>query len=410
MIDRFKIRWNQIEALKPKKRDKLVIWLRSNDLSDLYFAVIDEQGVMIKTAYDDSEAFKKLAENKEVIVWVPTEDVLLTTVTLPSMSRSRLRQAIPYAIEEQLVQDIETLHFAIGYDDAKQAIPVAVVAREKIEHWIAYLQSFSIEADQFIPACLALPLKEDVWYALIDRDVMLIRSGLFEGFACDQANLSYLLTSTEKPKSIHIIHTKKDKISLSLPCAMNEEEKTLEALMLQLANHTQMPPLNLLQGDYAVRKKAKFPKADQLFKVTTYLLVTWIILLFLYPLGSYFILNDRLNKVDDQINQIYKRNFPQAKNIIAPKIRMQEKLQKFNQAGENRFLLWISTISKGMMDRNTQLKRFDYQNGLLTLELTANTSEDFDAFTQFLIQQGLNVKQQNANLVGIRINATLLIE
>jgi hypothetical protein len=44
------------------------------------------------------------------------------------------------------------------------------------------------------------------------------------------------------------------------------------------------------------------------------------------------------------------------------------------------------------------------------LELSAATPEDLSAFTNYLMQQGLDVKQQNADLYdGSRISATLMI-
>jgi hypothetical protein len=46
----------------------------------------------------------------------------------------------------------------------------------------------------------------------------------------------------------------------------------------------------------------------------------------------------------------------------------------------------------------------------MTLELTAQSSEDFSAFTDFLSQNSLSVKQQNANLAGTRVNASVVVE
>ena len=62
----------------------------------------------------DAAALAEAALDRINIVIVPSEDVLVTTVTLPKMNRSRLLQAIPYALEEQVIEDVDTMHFAAG--------------------------------------------------------------------------------------------------------------------------------------------------------------------------------------------------------------------------------------------------------------------------------------------------------
>jgi type II secretion system protein L len=171
------------------------------------------------------------------------------------------------------------------------------------------------------------------------------------------------------------------------------------------------PVLNLLQGPYAV-KKSKFVQQDKIWHVLFGLVTAWVVLLFLYPTVSYLILQKRVSGIDAQIVEIYKRNFPQSSSIVAPKLRMEEKLQKANSAiGQNRLLLLLGYIGKGVTKaEGIKLKHIDFQNNQLTLELTVATSEEFSTFTDFLTQQSLNVKQQNANLTGSRINATLQVE
>ena len=135
-------------------------------------------------------------------------------------------------------------------------------------------------------------------------------------------------------------------------------------------------------------------------------------LFFMYPTGSYIILKQRQDVLQQQISQLYRQHFPQGKTMVAPKLRMEDKLHKLqDQMGENRLLLLLGYIGKGLSgSASVNLKRFDFQNGQLTVELSAADSANFSAFNAFLTQQGLQVKQQNAVLSGERVNATLQIE
>ena len=68
------------------------------------------------------------AAGRHVIVLVPGAEVLLTQPELPpAKAGKQLQQLVPYALEEQLAEDIEELHFAIGRRQGESArVPVAV--------------------------------------------------------------------------------------------------------------------------------------------------------------------------------------------------------------------------------------------------------------------------------------------
>jgi len=60
------------------------------------------------------------AGSRRLAVIVPRSDVLMTEVELPVKSGGvRLQQVVPYALEEQLAADIDTLHFALGERDER---------------------------------------------------------------------------------------------------------------------------------------------------------------------------------------------------------------------------------------------------------------------------------------------------
>ena len=73
---------------------------------------------------------------REVIVLVPSSEVLTTSVDIP-VKGTRLLAALPFALEENLAQDIEDLHFAAGIRRANGRTPVSIVAHERMEEWLA---------------------------------------------------------------------------------------------------------------------------------------------------------------------------------------------------------------------------------------------------------------------------------
>src|SRR3990167_2701534 len=133
-------------------KEKLIIYLQAaNDLPPPFVVVMEDQVVEISQLPDTSQNLSMLAENKEVLVLVPAEDIVLTQVQLPKMNRSRLLKALPFALEDQLIAEIDTLHFATGAYQAEGHLPVAIVSHQKMKSWLAQLQILNIKPDQFIP-------------------------------------------------------------------------------------------------------------------------------------------------------------------------------------------------------------------------------------------------------------------
>lgn len=400
-------------------QEKLVIYLHANELDRPSWAVIDtDKSVRQSARHDNAEGLAQIAHEKSVTVIVPAEDVFIAVTKLPKMSRARMKQTLPYALEEQIINDVETLHFAAGAQAELGDVPVAIVAKDKMQQWKALLKAWGIAPDVMISSVYALPCEDNQWSVMID-EMANVRVDDWSGFAGDRSNLPELinlaiLASQNPPQRIHISNYTNHAFKTALPmvASITEDFKNPEMLIQDAALQVvKTPHINLLQGPYAV-KKTKLPQTNKVWKVISNLSKAFVVLLLLYPIVSHVLLGSKVGSIDRQINAIYRQNFPQANSIVAPKQRMEEKLQKLNaRIGENKLLMLLGYVGKGMAQTaSIKIKRMDFQSNQLTLELSAGSSEDFSTFTDFLNSQGLSVKQQNANLTGTHVNATLQID
>ncbi|HLB41285.1 MAG TPA: type II secretion system protein GspL [Gammaproteobacteria bacterium] len=396
-------------------REKLVIYLHTHDYQRPSWAIVNAEGIVRQHAIqDDVRGLAQIGEEKEIIVIIPAEDVLLMTSKLPKMNRSRLRQALPYALEEQLIADVETLHVVIAHDQGNDHLPVAIVAHQKMQQWLALLQAWGIKPDVLIPASLVLPWENGKWSVLI-QDTAVIRTGMYQGWGCDKNNFNELFTialslAVDIPQQVNVRHDGREKLSLSFITNENilQPEQWIRELAIEAAK---VLPINLLQHIYRV-KKVKFLQANKVWRVIAYLSAIFIFLLFLYPTVSYVLLKQRLITMDKQMSEIYKKQFPQASSMVAPKQRIEEKLQHLQgQEGKNQFLLLASYVGMAMRySPNITLKHMDFQNNQLTIELIAETADRFSMVNNFLIQQKLRVKQQNISVVDSHVHATLVVD
>lgn len=378
---------------------RIIIYLHATDVTHASWVVTDDAGKIIQSiAEGDITTLTPTAES-EVYVIIPEQDILLTTAPLPKLSRQRLLQALPFALEDQLIDDVTDLHFAIGEYQTDGTLPVAIVSKEKMDNWLAQFVQLKLAPRAFIPAIFILPFSTtNVWHINSYNNIALVRTGKLTGFACEQENLNTFieLKLAEIPDS-GSIHLERSEFS---------EQQLLEKQAHGIAS---LPYINLLQGEY--RPKPQTTQVKNLWLRVCYLIIACVVLAFVGKIGSYFILHHEVNKIDTAINHIYKRNFPKATSIVAPHDRMAEKLRSLSgQASKNNFLALLGIIGKTLNETpGVHIQNLDFRDQQLMLELTGDSFDNIDSLMKRLTQQGLTVKQQNSAMAGSEVKATLLI-
>lgn len=114
---------------------------------------------------------------RSVIVLVPATETITTTVYVPIRSGARLRAALPFALEESMADDVDNLHFASGVRRENGQLPVAVVAREKMNEWIDALSQAGIRAAQLIAENYGLARIPGSLSILVDGDCIFFNDG-----------------------------------------------------------------------------------------------------------------------------------------------------------------------------------------------------------------------------------------
>ncbi len=66
----------------------------------------------------------------------PGEAITLHRIPLPGRKRTLWARAVPYALEDQLIDDIEALHFALGQTPDGDGLPVATVDHHVLRGWL----------------------------------------------------------------------------------------------------------------------------------------------------------------------------------------------------------------------------------------------------------------------------------
>lgn len=360
-----------------------------------------------------------LAPGRRTVIFVPSAEVWLTQVTLPARNRQRLAAAVPYALEEQLAQDVEDVHFALGHRDENGAWGVAAVGHERMREWLETCQQAGIHSDLLVPDVLAVPYSPQSWTLVVDRDYALLRSGPQHGFALEVENLRYALArlldeaGEGRPELVRVI-----------VCADTVAVPDLEGLGPQIAleawegpalgllarNWLDAATLNLLQGSYSRREQ--IGKLLRPWRPAAALLAVWLAVQFGMNVTQYYRLKDEQLALQQEIADIYRKAFPDAKRVVDPRVQMQTALDKLRSGGNGGdALALLNKVSAPLSGApGAEVKRINYREGQLEVSLTVGDLQALDALKATLATQtGLGVDIQSAAARDNHVDAVLQI-
>ncbi len=350
----------------------------------------------------NGEELATVCQNKEVVLLVPGTDVLLTNVTIPTRNVTGIARALPYAVEEQLAEDVDLLHFARGEQDAEGAMPVAVIRRQCLDQYLDVLAQLEIQLVSAYAAPLLLPWKEGVWTILIEDKKALLRYGSDQGLELDVDSLPFIVTrllkeftGDEQPK-FKVWYggdAAPDMSQLELTGCEVDLLPVPETGMAMMASVLAVNSgFDLLQGEYRPQNSASL----MAFKPWR-MAVSFLVLACFIQLGgvgySYWQLIAEDKKLTQEVESLYRDAFPDAGKIARGSERQlaDRKLAELRQhsgRSADTFLALLHMSGEELSkEKELQLEGLSYQSGALTLRLQGSDLSQFEIFKQKL-QQG----------------------
>lgn len=353
-----------------------------------------------------------------VVILVPGEDVTLTRATVPARNRQRALAALPYMLEDRLISDVETLHFAPGMRESGGALCAAVVERERMDQWLGRLRSVGIEPEVLAPDTLTLPFEAGCWTVLDKGDISLVRTAAQGGFALDSENFALLLplsvqeAGEQRPERI-VLYDDTHKLDLQFPqeSAVHVEWRahTGSKLALMARNYSDQAAINLLQGEYSLREQL-----GRLWRpwIPAALLLALLLLVNAgMTIGDYATLTRENAALEQEIHALYLGAFPDARRVVNPRAQMEQGLAALHGSGGagGGFLELMGDAAAPLKQAgNLILQRVNYHDNKLDLALVIGDLQALDQLKQQLIEQaGMAVDIQSASALNDRVEARL---
>ena len=158
-------------------REFLVIRLSADEHNHASWIAVDDAGTRRTPPVMGplQEAVKDIGD-REVIVLVPAGETSTLTCDMPAKG-ARLLAALPFALEEQVADEIENLHFAPGTRRSSGDLPVVVVAHEKMSAWLDRLRDAGIRPARLIPEDHGLAIVPNTLSMLVAEGQLVFNDG-----------------------------------------------------------------------------------------------------------------------------------------------------------------------------------------------------------------------------------------
>lgn len=400
--------------------ETLVIRLRAAEGAQASWLIVDANGARSGPVQTGPLAdAMSLAQARAVVLLLPGSEVTLAEPELPLRGGSRLTQAVPFALEEQLASDVEGLHFAIGARaTGASATPVAVVSRTLMDRWLEACETAGIHPDVAYADTAVVPSTAGGCTLLLDGEAVYVRHEGTVAFALDAAPLPDALALALDARADTAGHV----AFFAAPSDYERHRDTIEGLrtrtstlQVKLLPDGPLPLLaaqslhgaavNLLQGPYAAR--SSFAAGFRRWRLPAALAAATALVFVTMQAVSAWQLWRAEKALDAQITQVFAQAMPGQK-VVDPRAQMQGVLG--DGGGGSAFLPALSALSRALAGvPQARVESISCRRELVDLRLMAPSVGSLDAVKQAMSVGGLSAELQSATPRGAMIEGRLVV-
>ncbi len=376
-----------------------------------------------------------VGRTSRVVVLAPATQILLAEPELPPGSGVKLARAVPFALEEQLTEDIDQLVFALGKRRPGGGTPVAVVSRTVLQAWLADLLEAGLTPVAIYPDMSLLPHNPGqtmLWYEngrlSVRRPGMLPFSVeltpvtdalIVAGVIPDPLTASALADALEPPvlESAIFYVTREDWVAIQ-----DEIEGLIDhfaSLKIQLLPDGPLPWLardlpstdavNLLQGEFA--RSTDYGVRWRPWRTAAALAVVLLVIHVAAQAVQFRQARHETAALDAQIAEVFSAAMP-SDAMQDPRRQMQSRLDRIRHSGPGPqlFLRTLQTLSGALSATpNSMLDSLSYREEALDLKITAPSLGELSQLSQIVGRQGLTAEIQSSTPAGSGVEAHMQV-
>lgn len=350
------------------------------------------------------------AVNRRVLVLVSGLDAACSQATLPVRSPKRLRQMLPYSLEDVVAEDVDRLHFAAGSRDASGTVPVTMVTRRQMDAWVADCEQAGLNPERVycetdgvpaVPGAMTLIAEGDCTYgrapgqapfALQDLTLVEVLQVVY-GDADESSELPHVTLFADNDGYARcesdVAWLRERGIGLDVQLL---REGVLPRLGATLTGH---PGCNLLQGSYG--RKPDLQSWFRPWRLAASLLAGVIVLAVAGESARYLALGRDDRNVTEMLETACRLNAQTADLATCEaEIRRRLAVTAADATGAG-FLVALEEMAQAW-NEDTRLEALSYRTGVMDLRIVTQSVSALDEFSREIGSSGsFQASIQSAN-------------
>jgi len=378
---------------------RLLIQFLSEELTDFRWANIDEetQSADIGWQPGTENELASIASQypNPVILIIPQQCVYLAQLALPERAGRQLLSAIEYQIEDQLAQDIESQHFALG-DTSVNPVTIAVIERSIMKRCMALAQTNLLRLRHVIPELFLSPWSGEGIVLYPAYEGYLLRYGSYSGLKCSEQALPAMLDLIHQEVQFDSITCfTADAEALPDVGAYRLEQRSLAEVRCGFVN---APIIDLQQRDF------------QLSSAWSGLAKSWkwiaLLLAGLLILGGYNkavalqALEQDLHDLKQQQYELLKPYLPGISADDNLKKALIERMKQLQSGSDKQgFLSLLAEFTEARARfPEVEITRIAYQGKQLVFDISSSQLEKIETLLETLKKQGVDAELVSLNI------------
>ena len=350
-----------------------------------------------------------------LVAFAPADQVLALPIAIPGRSAAEMRRATPFAVEEHLTEDIESMHVATGALVRGAEVMCLAVPRSALTGWLETLAEHGL-APRFLTAdAMALPSASDTIAVLHEGERALVRCGdrlagidvamlpvVLEGL-CERSDEGAPPSLLEVNGAVHPVELG----ALPLGECQRRDFPALDFLADSFGHGEDA--VNLLQGEFAPRRTtwADLPRWKPLAALAAAGLLVWLSAMAIEGWWA----NRQATVLREQAVALYRDIYGVQQVVGNPANRMRSQLGGSPQAGPGGRAL-IGHLGSGLTASvgEYELRTLSYADGRgLAADVIVPSYDALDRLEQDLTDKGVQLTIASAEQQDGRVRARLRV-
>lgn len=370
----------------------------------------------------DIHEFKSLSAGYRVIYLFPAESVLLRQLQLPQVRGAKRDRLVAYALEEDLAEDIEQLHFVYDSSAQNAEVNVVVCRQDHLNAFKACLQRFGLSAEYLFADVLLLPRQEDEVMLLIDAENRAYcRTAQFSGFITTLERLPHMLkklfadngmTSRRLRCVLESTATVPDGLRADLETLGIELTQSVSDFWQELSYSDALKPLNLLATPKSSQQGFASLSVKSLL-VSIMLLLSATAMLLAAKGYDYIRLEQQNRQLSTTITTRFQQHFPDVKRVIDPVVQARQKLAARLQTSDSHddFLAALYAFGEAARDLSElTIEAIDYAEGVLQIKTSSESVAPVEYVVEIIDNPELQAEVSSTRISDGRVHAQIRID